>query len=110
MRQEAPLTTQFFSIPKRGGWFAVLNCTFWVFFMLVAPTSQGVGGLLLGLAAIIFAMPLAIPILLYPTDSVPTLMNIVTTAALIGANSLVWGYGISFFIRKINSHRRNAAR
>ena len=102
----------FFGVPSRSGWLTILNCAFFAaaFSGMLgdADPKHFTGGLVL-IAAILLSMPLAIFVLLPQLDYSPALSDIIVKAVVVGFNAVVWGYGLSFLIRKLVGERRSAA-
>ena len=107
------MATRFFGFPTRGGQLTVLNCAFWLLFVLFAkyanpsPPSWAVAMFIP--SVLVFSFPVAIWCFLPQLDYSPTLWDIIRQSVLIGVNSFVWGYGLSFVIRKLRGHRRRPA-
>jgi hypothetical protein len=95
----------FRSTPTLGGRLSILNGLAWI--ALVTATgeviSSGNGRFddFFRIAALVLSVPLATFLILFPAvGHRPTMESIVTEAIVIGLNSLIWGYGLAWFISK----------
>ena len=105
------MRTRFLGVPTRGGWLTITNCAFWAAEFIWPQTifSNAFNFLppFFSLTPlIVFGTPLVLPYL-WPDPGInPTLQDLITFSLLIGLNSIIWGYGLSFIVGKLLGERR----
>jgi hypothetical protein len=98
-----PTSRRFVSL---GGWLSFINGGFWIILFATASHApkfiEPIFGLLLTLA-IFMSVPLGLPyfFVFRCSLSVPTVAEVVTQAIVFGTNSLVWGYGMAWLIKRM---------
>jgi len=97
----------FFGMPTRGGKLTIVNCLIWVIVMIGIVTNSSP----LQLPEIVVCWPVAwLFLLLTSPDGRPWSIDVaVANCVIIGVNSFLWGYGISWFLslpQKWRSGRR----
>lgn len=80
--------TGFFGMPTRGGKLTIVNCLLWAIITLGVREDMPV----LMLPLYVAAWPLGLLIFVAPVGT----PDLVLVAVLVGINSLLWGYGISW--------------
>jgi hypothetical protein len=91
----------FLKLPTRGGKLTILNCLLWT----IVAIGVAAGIPLLTLPALVACWPLACGVFL-PSIGHPSKSSVVFSCIVIGANSLLWGYGISWIWSLIARRRR----
>lgn len=89
--------SRFLGRPTRGGKLVILNCALWALFMLGSRMPTAIPDELLAPVAITISLPIALPWVL-PILGRPTLSDVVIKSVIIGANSVAWGYGLSWLV------------
>jgi hypothetical protein len=89
-----------------GGWLSFLNGGFWILLFTLATFAPKFIEPILGLfltIAIFMSVPLATPyfFVFRCSLSTPTVAEIVIQASVFGTNSLVWGYGIAWLVKRM---------
>ena len=92
---------RFLGWPTRGGTLTILNCLLWASFALGEAASLP----LLKLPALVAWWPVAWLFLLTRPE---TEEDLVLACIMVGVNSLLWGYGISWLRSAVTAIRRRA--
>ena len=94
--RKKPEEGSFFAKPTRGGTLTIVNCLIWVVVMIGVATRFEP----LQYLAIIVCWPMGLLLMTLGGDPDPVFL-----ALLIGFNSLIWGYGISWLISLFEPRR-----
>ena len=102
--------SKFLGKPSLGGWLTIANCSFWACTFLGIRLADAylkncspdaVSQLVFSVVMIAFSLPLALPFLLPHFDYTPTLYDVVLGSAVIGLNSIIWGYSLAWMMRRV---------
>ena len=110
MLENKPISIRkFLGRPTLGGWLTIANCLAWAAFILVTrPGPHELNGVIMAVVVVVFfiiAAPLAILFWL-PTFGHPSFDDIMAQSVMAGLNSILWGYGLAWVIRKIRAQER----
>jgi len=109
----------FFGMPTRGGKLTIVNCLLWAIVALGAVDQQTLIQPKLMLPAFVACWPVAwmfFPGTLNGNPHGASVESLVVASVMIGVNSLLWGYGISWLLSLISwplslkKKRRDATR
>jgi hypothetical protein len=91
-------------MPTRGGKLTILNCALWAIAMVGGRAVHP----LFALPALIACWPMAFFwfVFLGLTGADHSPQVVVLTGFVIGINSLLWGYGLSWVISRVQSRRQ----
>jgi len=91
----------FFGMPTRGGKLTIVNCLLWVIVLVGALTGQQ----LLILPGYVICWPVAWLFLSAFDDEFNGAGLVAIACVMIGVNSILWGYGISWLLSRIENKR-----
>ena len=104
---------RFLGMPTLGGWLAVFNCSFWGMLLLYSEDATPIWlTSVIICSALVLSFPLAILFLMECVgvrDRSYSAADVVMGSVLVGANSLVWGYGVAWLCSvpaRLREHRR----
>jgi len=91
----------FFGMPTRGGKLTIVNCLLWVIVLVGALTDQQ----LLILPGFVICWPIAWLFIAAFSDVFNGAELVVIACVMIGVNSILWGYGISWLLSCIEKRK-----
>ena len=92
---------RFFSKPTLGGWLTIANGVAWIL-ILVLPELVGnpnVFALFIPIG-LLLSFPFVWCWCLFPSLGGPTIADVVEIAIVFGLNSIAWGYGVAWIVRR----------